>query len=73
MLLGASIGAPIGWLYGDLSREGPEFPEEMWEFTRRGMMWGSGIGCSVGFSLGILEACFGARRTKTGAATTPDR
>jgi hypothetical protein len=66
MLLGGSIGAPIGWLYGDISVNASVMAEEN---ARLGMMWGAVIGCSVGLALGVLELWRGARRAK--AATVP--
>jgi hypothetical protein len=68
MLLAASIGAPAGWLYGDVSVRNAGEAEQL---TRSGMMWGSGIGCFVGFAIGLFEVCFGGRFPK-GATTIPN-
>jgi hypothetical protein len=65
ILLGGSIGAPIGWLYGDVFRNGPEYADEAAKLTRRGMLWGIGIGSSAGVILGLLDACFGGRMRKS--------
>lgn len=74
MLLGASVGVPIGWLYGDVSRPRGAFADEAVPSTQRGMMWGTAIGCSVGFALGLLELCFGGRQRKVDAsAPTPEK
>jgi hypothetical protein len=55
VLLGGSIGAPIGWLYG--SGLVPD-PDKLNQLTPgRGMLWGSAIGCIVGLAVGLYESC----------------
>jgi hypothetical protein len=71
MILAASIGAPIGWLYGDVLRHraADDATVEAVQSTRSGMIWGSAIGCVVGLVLGLSEAYFGGRIPKADAAT----
>jgi len=61
MLLAASVGAPVGWLYGSVSAKNAYEAEQL---SRSGMIWGIAIGCVVGFALGLFEACFGDRLRK---------
>ncbi len=73
MLLTTSMGAPIGWLYGDLRRHrmADDPATEAVRSTQNGMMWGSAIGCAVGLSIGLLEAVFGKQRPKVVAIPDP--
>jgi outer membrane lipoprotein SlyB len=64
MLLAGSIGAPIGWLYGDIAANPPV---EVDQSARRGMMWGAVIGCFVGLALGLLEVWRGGKRVQADA------
>ena len=57
MLLGGSIGAPIGWLVGEI-KDGP-----FEEFRTSGMVRGTTIGSLVGLLLGLSEVLFRRRGT----------
>lgn len=75
VLLGTSIGAPIGWLYGDIRRHRLEDDAtvEAVQSTQSGMLWGAAVGCLVGLTVGLLETRSGSRRHKgeaTAAATS---
>jgi hypothetical protein len=63
MLLAASIGAPTGWLYGEVfrHRKADGAVVEAVRSTQSGMMWGSAFGCAVGFALGLFEVSRGHR------------
>jgi hypothetical protein len=63
MLVGASIGSPLGWCYGAVVD-----PAEVRGLTQKGMIWGAAIGCLVGLVLGLFEACFGGGRRTVGPA-----
>ena len=67
MLVGASIGSPLGWCYGAVVD-----PTEVRGLTQKGMIWGAAVGCLVGLVLGLFEARSGSRRHKgeTAVATT---
>jgi len=53
-ILGGSIGAPLGWIEGDVeSRMNGEFEREQLSASR--MMWGAVIGSCVGLLVGLSE------------------
>jgi hypothetical protein len=58
MVLGGSIGAPIGWLAGNM---GARKVYEIEELSTSRMMWGIAIGSGVGFLLGLSEVLFRRR------------
>jgi hypothetical protein len=57
VLLGGSIGAPVGWLCGSGSVPDPDKLDQL--TPGRGMFWGGAIGCLVGLAIGLYEACLG--------------
>jgi hypothetical protein len=54
-LLGASIGAPVGWLAGSTRARNVYEHQQM---SMSGMMWGIVIGSGVGFLVGLPEVLF---------------
>jgi hypothetical protein len=72
MLLAASLGAPLGWLYGVgwPDHDADDGVAEAVRPTQNGMLWGSAIGCAVGFALGMFELWFRGPLPK-GVAATP--
>jgi membrane protein CcdC involved in cytochrome C biogenesis len=71
MLVGGSIGAPIGWVVGSLTEPSAgqfdlagdfEHYRQRWWASR--MMWGTAIGSGVGLLLGLPEVVFRRRGAK---------